>query len=282
MAEGSITNFDLLAAIQKSGENLQSQIKELKAAFETNKIANDEEIINLKTKIQEHDNQFLRYEMEARKRNIIIHGIKETERNRKELEDIIISLFNEVIKTDIKITEIDAIFRLGSKKDKDIRPVIVKFLSQRRVWDVLQNRKFLKGKNIFINEDLPKPIVEKRKELYPLMKELRDKGETAYMKYDKLISNGKIINPAEIELETKSTATNGKKRTLSEEDQIETEHKQKEQGTNKKINLTKKESINKNKTQKTSTSKDDTEQRPRLSSFSKDIRKFMYDIDQNK
>lgn len=282
MAEGSITNFDLLAAIQKSGENLQSQIKELKAAFETNKIANDEEIINLKTKIQEHDNQFLRYEMEARKRNIIIHGIKETERNRKELEDIIISLFNEVIKTDVKITEIDAIFRLGSKKDKDIRPVIVKFLSQRRVWDVLQNRKFLKGKNIFINEDLPKPIVEKRKELYPLMKELRDKGETAYMKYDKLISNGKIINPAEIEFETKSTATNGKKRTLSEEDQIETEHKQKEQGTNKKINLTKKESINKNKTQKTSTSKDDTEQRPRLGSFSKDIRKFMYDIDQNK
>lgn len=210
MAGGEITNTDLLAAIQKSGENLQSQIKEFREVIENNKTASDIEIDKIKNKIQAYDNQILNYEKENRKRNIIIHGIKENETNRKELEDIILFLFNKGMKTSVTISEIDALFRLEIKKDSYSRPIIVKFLSQRKVWDILQNRKLLKGQNIYLNEDLPKPIIEKRKELYPLMKELRKKGELTFMKYDKLISNGKVIDPTEVDLENSTTM--GKKR----------------------------------------------------------------------
>ena len=57
-------------------------------------------------------------------------------------------------------------------------------------------QKKLKGSRIFINEDYPDAVRQKRRELLPQMKAARERGDFAVLRYDKLIvhkqgANGK-------------------------------------------------------------------------------------------
>ncbi|KAK4880782.1 hypothetical protein RN001_008928 [Aquatica leii] len=57
---------------------------------------------------------------------------------------------------------------------------------------ILNSAKNLKGSDIWIDEGYTKKVQEERKKLIPLLKEAREKGQTAYLIYDKL----KIYNKA--------------------------------------------------------------------------------------
>ena len=52
--------------------------------------------------------------------------------------------------------------------------------------------KFLKGTNIFINEDYCQDTVEYRKELWEEVKVLRSQGKIAYLNYRSIVSRDKV------------------------------------------------------------------------------------------
>lgn len=53
------------------------------------------------------------------------------------------------------------------------------------------NTNKLKGTNIWINNDYSKKVQEERTKLVKHVKEARGKGERAFLKYNKLVINGK-------------------------------------------------------------------------------------------
>lgn len=67
------------------------------------------------------------------------------------------------------------------------QPIIVRFLmysDRDRVWN---QRKELKGSNIFIREDYSNEVVNNRKKLFPIMKRAQELGHNAYLSRDKLV-----------------------------------------------------------------------------------------------
>ncbi|CAG5058191.1 unnamed protein product [Parnassius apollo] len=52
---------------------------------------------------------------------------------------------------------------------------------------IQQNQKCLKDTPYYVKQDFPKEVLKKRKELQPQLKVEREAGNTAFLKYDKLI-----------------------------------------------------------------------------------------------
>lgn len=69
---------------------------------------------------------------------------------------------------------------------------------------ILINKKTtLRQSDIYITEDYPKNIAEIRRKLHPIMKEKRNEGLHAIIKYDKLYVDGKIYTVSNTDLDAK-------------------------------------------------------------------------------
>lgn len=126
-------------------------------------------------------------EREIRRNNLVVHGLEEIKNDTYfELEKQILNLVKEEVKVDIKEEEIDFVRRIGKRAEGKIRPVLFALTTYRKKVMILKNKKW-KDKDVYISEDYPKEIIEKRKELKEQMLEERKKGKFAIIVYDKLI-----------------------------------------------------------------------------------------------
>lgn len=212
-----ITNWQILKAIENSNQELRSKIDNLKISFDKQCLKTENRLENTEEHLKEHAKQLFLYEKERRSKNVILNGIEETEKNRKELENLVLKFLNENLKTNTTISEIDNIFRLGNNQAGRNRPIIIKFLAQRKAAEVLSNRKHLKYTQFYICEDLPKKVIEERKKLMPTLKKCKQEGKRAIFKYNKLFVDGQEINLAKSHL----------KRNRSDNEEINTECPQK-------------------------------------------------------
>ena len=141
-------------------------------------------------------------ESQSRRNNVIIDGIKESEGEKwSDSEDKVKKLLSEKLELDPCKMEIERAHRIGKPSPSSTRPrpIVVKFLRFKDRVEVLNKAKVLKGTNIYINEDYPEAVRLKRKELLPAMRAAREKGEIAYLRYDKL-----IVHPPSQKLPLKS------------------------------------------------------------------------------
>ena len=83
------------------------------------------------------------------------------------------------------LRDVSKICRIGPNKQHKIRPVLITFANTWRRTEVLKLKKSLK--NVYVTEDYPKEVLEKRRELKPKLIEERAKGNIAYLKYDQLV-----------------------------------------------------------------------------------------------
>lgn len=63
------------------------------------------------------------------------------------------------------------------------RPIVFKFLRYEDKEAVREKAKYLKGTNIYVNEDFPEAVLQKRKEYLPAMRAARERREIAYLRY---------------------------------------------------------------------------------------------------
>lgn len=141
----------------------------------------------LKTRVEGLEDKLNNIERAKRRKNIVFFGIEETESNEC---DLVQSIKDNLIEAGVNIEcqEIATAFRLGKtdKKTEKIRPVLVQINSNWKKGLIFKNKKNLPA-NVFVSEDYPKDVQERRRQLIPKMEEERKKGKKAFIKYDKLI-----------------------------------------------------------------------------------------------
>lgn len=131
---------------------------------------------------------------QARRANLIIDGVPEAEKeNNLVTEEKVLEIIKEKLNLDTKTIGVEQAMRIGEVNiSRDgtqgrPRPVMVRFHHTKDRDTVFRNAKKLKGTRIFINEDYPEAVRQRRKELVPKMKEARERGDIAFLRYDKLI-----------------------------------------------------------------------------------------------
>jgi len=182
-------------SVEKSLQGVSKTVTELEHRAKLS----ETEVNLLKYKYTSLQERVIKMEAYSRKDNLLISGITEPE---KETDlDCLKSVYNVFSNTlgipDAQNMRIVRCHRLGSPRNnqtKKPRTIIVKFHwfgDRVKVWE---NRKNLKGTGIFLNEDLPHEIIDRRNVLTPCMKEARKRGYKAFLSDDKLhitFSNGK-------------------------------------------------------------------------------------------
>ena len=101
-------------------------------------------------------------------------------------------------------TDIDTVYRLPQKHNKQSRPVLVTFNSlaiRNHVWN---NKHKLHSSNLTIQEDLPAEWAKHRKELWPILKQARNLNSTdnpvkSRYKWGGIEINGKFYNQHNLE-----------------------------------------------------------------------------------
>lgn len=199
--------------LQLMNTKLDSVVLEMKKIKEEN--------TELKARIAKQEGRIGSLEREIRKKNLIIKGIEEKENeNENEAHDKVTSIIQK-IGVNINPDDIDIAKRIGKYNKQKKRPVLIKLTKESTKLEILKNAKTLKGTDIWINEDYSKEVQEERKRLIPKMREARDKGYKAQIKYNKLIINNEIYKEdgmeeeEEIESEEKS-GNNSQKRKVNE------------------------------------------------------------------
>lgn len=153
-------------------------------------LISDNKILKNKIEILEKKIEYL--EKDTKKKNILVFGIEEKENTSFEL----LQKVQDIIKMDLKIileqNDIMRIHRIGINKVNKIRPVLIGFTNCWKRNEILKLRKNLK--TVYVTEDFPKSVLEKRKSLQPQLLEERAKGNLAYIKYDQLIVKENNLN----------------------------------------------------------------------------------------
>lgn len=187
---------DVLDAINKQSADLKKEITDFKQEMLTSIGATVSEhtakINNIEKQIEEIDEKVLKSEIEKRKNNMIFYKIAEVEASQDALHKAMVKMLNEEVQNTFEIRDIDFMFRLGKKREGQIRPVLVRFISYLKKELIMNNRKKLSEKSIDVADDLPNEIRERRKISAPLVKSLKEKGFHASLKMDKIKVNGEI------------------------------------------------------------------------------------------
>lgn len=189
--------------LEKMKEQLKEQSKEITANLTATLSAKIDEKIEpllegnkkLKQEVEKLNTKIYNMEKEARKNNVIVHGVLETENNNMELLNLVLDTLN-IMSTKSNIEkwdkwEISRVTRIGKKNERNSRPILITVTLHWRKIEILRSNKSLPG-SAYATDDFPKEVLIKRKELKSEMEEQRKKGTNVVIRYDKLIVLGSL------------------------------------------------------------------------------------------
>lgn len=185
---------------EKIKQEMEKQITSLTSKIDKKLEPVLEENRELKKEVSFLKSKITSLEKATRKNNFVLHGVIENEKGTTGLLDLVLEILN-ILNQNTKSDkwdkwEISHVQRLGAKRERKNRPILVTVTLAWRKIEVLRNNKHLPDK-IFATEDYPKEVLQKRKDLKLKMKEEIEKGNIAYIRYDKLIvkeANNEMIN----------------------------------------------------------------------------------------
>lgn len=128
--------------------------------------------------------------------NLIVTGIQKNspDDSEKSLKDFMTAQLKIPVDTVNSFT-FHRVHRLGQKTQRGPRPIIAKFENFKQKEFVRSKGKELKGTHYGLSDQFPKEINERRKILYPLLKDNRKNNKRAYLIIDKLyIDNSNYLN----------------------------------------------------------------------------------------
>uniref|UniRef100_A0A2A4K1M2 Endonuclease-reverse transcriptase n=1 Tax=Heliothis virescens TaxID=7102 RepID=A0A2A4K1M2_HELVI len=191
--------FHLL--FEKMKNEMLNQTKELKESITNNILEILDEKLQpvitenkiLKTKVENLEREIETLKREKKQNNLIMFGVNEDERSTQDLIQNIINIFKTDLDMQFQEHEINKIYRLGKAKSSGKpRPILLSFVSEWKKNEVMKKKKNLR--NVYVTEDYTKEVLEKRKTLQAQLKEERERGNIAYLKFDKLVVKEKTNN----------------------------------------------------------------------------------------
>ncbi len=198
--------MEKLDSIAKDITNVNKEVKDLRASLEFSQKSIDEirkrlgaieekqtkfsslsqEVQTLKMQNRQLHEKLERLESYSRKNNLIITGLKESDGENP--EQVVSQFLSTLVPGSVAV---ERCHRLGpSQRKGKSRPMIVRFQSypdRKKVWE---KRFQLKGKDVWLKEDFPASIEEKRQSLYPILQAAKGAGMKANLVVDKLLING--------------------------------------------------------------------------------------------
>ncbi|KAI8514789.1 hypothetical protein Bbelb_073800 [Branchiostoma belcheri] len=128
-------------------------------------------------------------ENQSRRNNLLFDGVADNKQeNWSQCEQKVRDILKDKLKLDPLKIEIERSHRNGKfQEDGRPRPIVVKLLRYKDKEVIMQRAKNLKGSNIFINEDFSDAVRQKRKELLPEMRAQRERGNIAFLRFDRLV-----------------------------------------------------------------------------------------------
>ena len=135
--------------LQQDNDNLKQRVAYLEKERQTEK----DNVASAKAHAIENDQY-------ARRNNMVVFGINEQEKNPAEA---IRKIIKEKIKISLKADDIEICHRLGKKTLNKNRPVIVRFRYRDVKWEVISERKALKGTGVIFAEDMCKELQDLQK-----------------------------------------------------------------------------------------------------------------------
>ncbi|VDI03237.1 Hypothetical predicted protein [Mytilus galloprovincialis] len=131
------------------------------------------------------------------KYNLILTGLSE-HRDENIVDKLRSFLYHEMKQR----IEFSNVHHFGRRSEKGKRPIVARFLHFSDLEMVKKAGKHLKGSDYGVNEQFPPEIEQRRRRLYPIMKEERRKRSKVVLNRDKLYVNDELINPDVYELES--------------------------------------------------------------------------------
>lgn len=178
-----------IETLQKSNRELSSTVRTLTNQMSTITAENKqlkETLLDLQTR--------------SMRDNLIFTGLQETAAENTE------NVIKDFMKTQLKILPdtvsnitFHRVHRFGkTSANNKHRPIVAKFEHFQHKLLIQKSGKELKGTHFGINEQYPKEINERRKVLYPIMKEHRRKDIRASLVVDRLYINGQLFRDSKI------------------------------------------------------------------------------------
>lgn len=199
--------------IKSNSKNIVNEINEnMNYKFQQLYLENEE----IKSKLESQNSRLDFIEKEMRKKNIIVFGVEETERNYFDLQEKILGIISNNLEISCIPNDIEAVQRRGKKAEGKIRPVVLTFTTLGMKIMALKNKKKLENCAYYIKQDYPKHILEKRAALMDQAISEKEKGNKVILKYDKLIiieNKNDKIRPISKTGSSEKVNTRGEKRS---------------------------------------------------------------------
>jgi archaellum component FlaC len=126
------------------------------------------------------------------KSNLVFTGLGGEVRGENTQQKLKAFLYQELgIQQEIDFANVH---RFGKHKDGRHRPIVARFIYNKDRTMIMERAYMLKGKPYGIQEQLPNEMEERRRELYPLMKQMRQEGRRVKLVRDKLIVDGRLYS----------------------------------------------------------------------------------------
>ena len=127
------------------------------------------------------------------KYNLIFTGLAEHDNEdcESKLRDFLYYEMN--IEKDIEFANIHRFGKKPRTPDDRHRPIIAKFINYKDLELVKKSGRFLKGTRYGVREQFPQEIEDRRKLLYPIMKEEKKKNSKVVLVRDRLYVNNELV-----------------------------------------------------------------------------------------
>lgn len=172
-----------LKAVEEKCSGMADEVEKVSKEVEVVKVAN----VKIEGRLEAMDEKIDYLENQSRRNNLVFRGIwpKIGETWEKCKEEVI-----ELVNTKLGITigkeDIERAHRTQGKGEP--KPIVAKFKSYSVKEQILKNTNKLKDTNWFIMEDFSAKVIKERKVLLERMKDLRQNGWFATVRYNKLIA----------------------------------------------------------------------------------------------
>ena len=132
--------------------DLQREVQELRSLL----VTRDHKIEQLEKQVRSLESAADQQEQYSRRNSLRISGIAEDENQTS--EQIALKLIKDDLGLDMDASSLDRVHRVGkiSSDRKSPRPILVKFSTYRQRHNVFKKKNLLKGRAVYINEDLTK------------------------------------------------------------------------------------------------------------------------------
>ncbi|CAG2216217.1 unnamed protein product [Mytilus edulis] len=168
------------------------KIKEDYLRLDTSRCRIAEDLIKVERENNDMKTKLTDIQCRAMKYNLIFTGL--SEHRDENIEDKLRRFLYHEMKIDQRI-EFSNVHRFGRRSENGKRPIVAKFLYFSDLEMVKKAGKHLKGSDYGVNEQFPPEIEQRRRRLYPIMKEERKKEQRRiqYPEFIELIQNYDIL-----------------------------------------------------------------------------------------